>query len=319
MRRQAGGLAGGLALGSVALLPIGALVLVPVLRLVQVAWSEGQLGQVLGSAEFGTALRNTVLLALAVTAAAVPLGVALALALRRPDVPGRTFWRVALLLPLVVPDFVLGYSWTQAYGPAGFSDTLLSWGWPGLSGPVGVWLVLVVNATPIAYLVVAAGLGTRTETQLERAARACGAGPVTTLRTVTLPLLAPAIAAAAVLVFALTLGAFAIPQVLGAPAGFRTVATQIYADLSLGGAASSFSQAVTLALVLLLLAAVCVGPADAALAPRLRAARTGESSGGPAGPARRGAGVAAAIGGWLVLGVGLPLLALVLASITRAV
>ncbi|MCU1617681.1 MAG: transrane component of transporter [Frankiales bacterium] len=297
------------------------LVVLPLARLVQVVRSEGGVGSSLASPMFATALRNTVLLALAVTAAAVPIGVALALALRRPDVPGRAVWRVAVLLPVLVPDFVLGYSWTQAYGPAGFIDTLLGWGWAGLSGPVGVWVVLVVNATPIAYLVNAAGLGARGEAALERAARASGAGPVTTLRTITLRLLAPAIAAAAVLVFALTLGAFAIPQVLGAPAGFRTVATQIYADLSLGGDPSSFAQAVTLALVLVLVGAVCVAPADAVLGPRLRAVRTGVAHGAAAGPVRpaAGRGIAVAFGGWLVLTVGLPLLALVLASVTRAV
>ena len=307
--------------GAVVLVPVAVLVLLPLARLVQVAWSEGRVGPVLGSPAFGTALAHTLVLALAVTAAAVPIGVALALALRRPDVPGRRFWRVAVLLPVLVPDFVLGYSWTQAYGPAGFTDTVLGVSWAGLTGPVGVWLVLVVNATPVAYLVAAAGLGARAEAQLERAARASGAGPVTVLRTVTLPLLAPAIAAAAVLVGTLTLGTFAIPQVLGAPAGFRTVATQIYADLSLGGDPASFGEAVTLALVLVLLALLCVAPADAALGPRLRSARTAETPVGSATPARRavGRGIAALIGGWLVLTVGLPLLALLLASVTRAV
>jgi iron(III) transport system permease protein len=302
-------------------LPVAGLVLLPLARLVQVAVSEGGAGRALGSPAFTTALRNTLLLALAVTAAAVPIGVALALALRRPDVPGRGFLRAAVLLPVLVPDFVLGYSWTQAYGPAGFTDTVLGLGWPGLSGPVGVWVVLVVDATPIAYLVATAGLGARAEAHLERAARASGAGAVTALRTVTLRLLGPAIAAASVLVFALTVGAFAIPQVLGAPAGFRTVATQIYADLSLGGAASSFAEAVTLALVLVLVAVGCVGPADAALAPRLRAVRTAEAPSAPAGPARRaaGRGIALAIGGWLVLSMGVPLAALVLAAVTRAV
>ena len=68
---------------------------------------------------------------------AVPLGVAMALVLRRPDLPGRAFWRVAVLLPVLVPDFVLGYSWTQAYARAGFTDTVLGLSWPGLSGRSG--------------------------------------------------------------------------------------------------------------------------------------------------------------------------------------
>ena len=73
-----------------------------------------------------------------------------------------------------------------------------------------------MNAVPLGYLVVAVGLAARAEPRRERAARVSGAGGLTALRTVTLPLLLPAIAAAAVLVFVLTLGTFAIPQVLGA-------------------------------------------------------------------------------------------------------
>src|SRR4029453_17836969 len=180
-----------------------------------------------------------------VTVVAVPIGVALTLVLRRPDLPCRGFWRAAVLLPVLVPDFVLGYSWTQAYARAGFTDSLLGLHWGGLLGPAGVWLVLVVNAAPLAYLVIAAGLAARAEPDLLRAARAAGAGPGTTLRTVALPPALPAIAAAAVLVFVLTLGTFAIPQVLGAPAGFDTVTTRIYGDLSLGGDPASFLEAVT--------------------------------------------------------------------------
>ena len=166
-----------------------------------------------------------------------------------------------------MPDFVLGYSWTQAYARAGFTDTMLGLSWPGLLGPAGVWLVLVVNAVPLVYLVVAVGLAARAEPDGERAARVSGAGGSTVLVTVTLRLLLPAIAAAAVLVFVLTLGTFAIPQVLGAPAGFSTVTTRIYADLSIGGDPSSFLEAVTLALLLVLVTAVCVAPADCPARP----------------------------------------------------
>ena len=87
--------------------------------------------------------------------------------------------------------------------------------WAGLLGPVGVWLVLVVNAAPLVYLVVAVGLAARAEPDLERAARASGAGPADRARTVTLRLLLPAVAAAAVLVFVLTLGTLRHPAGAG--------------------------------------------------------------------------------------------------------
>ena len=306
---------------AVAVFLVGVVAL-PLVRLGAVLWQEagGNLPRILGSPGVGTAVRNTVVLAGAVTLAAVPVGAAMALLLRRPDLPGRAFWRIAVLLPVLVPDFVLGYSWTQAYARAGFTDTLLGVHWSGLLGPVGVWLVLVVNAAPLAYLVLAVGLAARAEPDLERAARVSGAGGTTALLTVTLRLLLPAVLAATVLVFVLTLGTFAIPQVLGAPAGFSTVTTRLYADLSLGGDPSSFLDAIALALVLVLVAAACVAPGDALLGPRLRSARTADAQPGHTGPGRRGLRRAQALclAGYLFLTLALPLAALVLSAVTRA-
>jgi iron(III) transport system permease protein len=119
----------------------------------------------------------------------------------------------------------------------------------------------------------------------------------------------------------LSLGAFAIPQVLGAPAGFATVTTRIYADLSVGGAESSFVEAVALALLLVVVTVVCIAPADALLGRRLRSDRltsTDEETG--AAPRRWvDRGLAAGLATYLLLSVGLPLGALVLSSLTRAV
>src|SRR3954453_2607540 len=322
MWRGGGGTAARSSVPGVVAVLIALLVGYPLLCLGEVLWTEGgAFAGVVGSPGFGDAVRNTVVLALAVTGAAVPIGVAMALVLRRPDLPGRSFWQAAVLLPLLVPDFVLGYSWTQAYARAGFTDTVLGLSWAGLLGPVGVWLVLVVNAAPLVSLVGAVGLAARAEPDGERAARISGAGSLTTLVTITLRLLLPAVAASAVLVFVLTLGTFAIPQVLGAPAGFETVTTRIYADLSIGGDPATFLEAVALALLLVLVTAACVTPADALLGPRLRTVRPADPQTAQAVPGRpRTARVQATVlGGYLFLTTALPLAALALSSVTRAV
>jgi iron(III) transport system permease protein len=298
------------------------LVLLPLLVMARTVWVEGagRFATVVSAPGLATAVRNTLVLALAVTVLAVPLGTLLALSLRRPELPGRRLWRVAVLLPVVVPDFVLGYSWLRAYGRAGFTDDLLGMHWAGVQGPAGVTAAVTVNAVPLAYLVTAVGLATRAEPALERAARASGAGPVTVLRTVTLPLLRPAVATAAVLVFVLTLGTFALPQVMGAPAGFRTVTTRIYADLARSSDPQAFLEAVGLALLLVLVALLVVAPADALLAPRMRTTRVAGSDPAPASDSGAAGRLAAAvIGLGLLLTVALPLLALVVASLTKAV
>ncbi|MBA2573162.1 MAG: iron ABC transporter permease [Nocardioidaceae bacterium] len=310
---------GVLAVGAI----IALLVALPVFRLVYVVWTEGSasLHEIFGRPGLGEAVVNTVLLAAAVTVVAVPMGTLVALGLRRADVPGRRWWRFALLLPVLVPEFVLGYSWTQAYGRAGFTDTILGLPWPSVLGPWGVWAVLVVNTVPLTYLFAAVGLATRAEPNLERAARASGAGAASVLRDVTLPLLRPSIAAASVLSFVLTLGSFAIPQVMGTPAGFGTVTTRIYRDLSLGSDPLSFVEALALALLLVAIAVVVVLPADLWLGPRLRITRVAHPEGAPIVTSRGGAGrwIAAGLGGYLLLGVVVPLIALLAAAVTPAV
>lgn len=310
---------GVLAVGSL----VAALVVLPILRLCYVVWTEGaaSLDEVIARRGLGEAVLNTVLLAGAVTVVAVPLGTLAALGLRRADVPGRRWWRFAMLLPVLVPQFVLGYSWTQAYGPAGFTDVTVGLPWPPVLGPWGVWAVLVVNTVPLAYLFAAVGLATRAEPNLERAARASGARPLALLVDVTLPLLRPSIAAATVLSFALTMESFAIPQVMGTPAGFTTVTTTIYRDLSLGSDPLSFVEALALSLLLVALTLLVVVPADLWLGPRLRVTRVADTEGAPIVTPRRTGGrwVAAALGAYLALGVVVPLVALVAASVTPAV
>jgi iron(III) transport system permease protein len=308
---------------AIAVLAVAALVVLPLFKLCQVTFDDrgGALGRVLRAPGLDLALRHTVTLAIVVPAVAVPLGTAMALYLRRPDVPCRGALRVAVLLPLIVPQFVLGYSWTQAYGRAGFTDTVTGIRWNGLTGAFGVTVVMIVDAVPLSYLLVTAGLATRAQPDLEHAARLSGATGRATLRTVTLPLLRPVLAASAVLTFVAALENFAVPQVLGTPAGFGTITTRIYSDLSLASDPDSFVDAVTLALGLVVIAGVILLPSDVLLGPRLRAVRSAL----PSTPARavrptvKTATEGVLLGGYLIVSVGLPALALALAAVTRAI
>ncbi|MEJ7727122.1 MAG: ABC transporter permease subunit [Actinomycetes bacterium] len=299
------------------------LVVVPLVRLVQVVAESGWtgVGSTLQAPGVGRSIVNTLVLSIVVTMVAVPLGAAMTLALRRSDLPARGALRLGVLLPLLVPQFVLGYSWTQAYGRGGFTDDLLGVSWPLVLGPIGVAVVLVVNAVPVVALLVAAGLATRAEPDLERAARASGASGWTALRTITLPLLNPSLAAAAVLTFVVTLESFAIPQVMGAASGFTTITTRIYRDLAQGSDPRSFVEAVTLALLLVVLAAAVVGPADAVLGPRLRTERAAQPPGAPVITARTTGSRALAwvIAGYLALTVVMPSLSLLAAAVTRGI
>ncbi|WP_186762686.1 ABC transporter permease [Lentzea tibetensis] len=284
---------------------LAALVGAPLVALARVAGERGWSAafDTLTSLETGTAVRNTLVLAVVVTVLGCACGTAVALTTRDA---GR-WLRLALLLPVLVPEFVLGFGWSQAYGPSGFADDLLGVEVPGLLGPVGIVLVLTVHAVPLAYLAVAAGLAVRAEPDLERAARASGAGPFVVLQTVLLPLLRLPLLAAGVLVFVTTVNSFAIPQVLG---GYPTMTTLVYADLNLSADPDAFGQLTTVALAMAALVLVVVGLADTVLGSSV--VRTG-TPGAVAGRSRRHW----FLGAYTVFAIGLPMLVVLGVSITR--
>ena len=290
----------------------------PLARLAGVAAEGGIAGitATLSASAAETAIFNSLWSGALVALLAVAAGTSAAFVTERANVPGRWLLRTGMLLPLLVPPFVNAYGWTRAFGSRGLLDQLFGISLPGLYGSVGIVLVLAVASTPLAWLVVAGALASRVEPDLERAARASGAGPLTTLRTVTLPLLRPSLLSATVIVFVFALNAFGVPAVLGTPAGFTTITTLLYQDLARSADPAAFVQATTMALSLVLLALVVVGSSDALLARR-PAVRTALPAGAVAGG--RTAWVPALVLGAAIAGTTiLPLGALLLTALTRA-
>lgn len=296
---------------------------IPLVRLIGVALGGGVPAVVatLTDPAVAAAIGNSLWTAAVVAVVAVAGGTAAALATERGGLPGRAWLRAGILLPLLCPPFVTAFGWTRAYGPRGLADRSLGLEVPGLYGPLGIVLVLSVAALPLAWLIVAGALASRVEPDLERAARASGAGPSTVLRTVTLPLLRPAILSALVVTFVFAVNAFGVPAILGTPAGFATITTRLYQDLARSADPAAFVEAGVLAATLVVLALAVVGPADAWLTGRA-ANRTGDSSGavgGPAGGSVRRRAVAGVLAGAITLLTIVPLGAVLLTALTRAV
>ncbi len=179
----------------------------------------------------------------------------------------------------MTPPFVSALSWAQAYGPGGLTDDFGGFVLPGLFGGAGVVIVIAVNVVPLVYLIVAAGLATRVAPDLERAARAAGAGGREAFRLVTLPLLRPALLGAAALAFVVAVNSFGIPAVLGLPAGFGTMTTRIYQDLARSAAPAAFTRVLVLAAALVVVTVTVVAVADR----RFGLARTVVRTAGPVG------------------------------------
>jgi iron(III) transport system permease protein len=309
------------------------LIAIPLLALTQTALEEG-IGALLDAVMSAMpAVWASLWTSIAAAALAVAIGGAIAILTERTDVPGRRGLRLAMLVAFVVPGYVAAVGWLDAYGPGGLLDDLFGVAAPALVGPLGVVIVLAVEAAPVAYLVVVAGLAGRAEPDLERAARASGADGRTAFRTITLPLLAPVLAAASLIAFVLSMTSFGVPAVLGIPAGFTTMTTRIYRDLAFSSDPESYVRALGLAVTLAVGVAAVIALADARGRGR-RAVRSGvfggpsggsgaahPTAGPPAfGSARRGLRLAGALAGWVSVGlvIGLPLVALVLVALARA-
>lgn len=301
---------------------LAVLVVAPVGRLVTVATSAGWDGvrRAVATSRASEAVGNTLWVSVVSTLVAVPLGIAMALIVDRGGPGDRAGLRAGLLLPLVVPRFVLGFSWLQAYGESGLLDDAAGLRFPGLVGPAGIVAVTAVTMAPIAFLIVTAALAVRAEPDLDRAARASGASAWASLRTITLPLVRPAAVAAAAVVFAASVESFAIPAVLGIRAGFAMMTTRMYQQLTFSADPAAFTAAVILALLMVAIVLLAVAPFDRILSSRAVPLRATPAGGSPSGSPRPVARAATA-GLWtyIVLVVLVPLAALTLSALTRAV
>jgi molybdate transport system permease protein len=148
-----------------------------------------------------TALRLSLQCSFGALGLALVTGVPLAWLLARHDFPGKSLLRAVVLVPLVLPPVVGGIALLLAFGRNGIVPLHLAfttWGAMAAEAFVAMpFLVLAVEGA-IASL----------DTRFEDVASTLGAGPVTTFRRVTLPLIAPGLAAGAALAWARALGEF---------------------------------------------------------------------------------------------------------------
>jgi len=190
-----------------ALLGLLFLVLPLVGLLVRTPW--GSLSQQLAGTDVTAALRLSLVSASLATLVSLVLGVPLAWVLARIDFPGRRVVRSLVTLPLVMPPVVGGVALLLALGRNGVVGRYLE-SWFGYSLPfttAGVVVAETFVAMPFLVISVEGALRTA-DARYEEAAATLGASRLTVLRRVTLPLIAPGLAAGTVLCWARALGEF---------------------------------------------------------------------------------------------------------------
>jgi molybdate transport system permease protein len=184
------------------------LVALPVLGLIiRAPWSR--IVETMTGETVVTALRLSLAVATVAAAISFVTGFPLAWVLVRSSLRGKTVIRALVVLPLVMPPVVAGVGLLAAFGRRGIVGSwLFEWfGWQITFTTGAAVLAATFVSFPLAVLALEAGLRGLDE-RLEGAAAALGASRWYVLRRVTLPLMAPQIAAALVLSWARALGEF---------------------------------------------------------------------------------------------------------------
>ncbi|WP_063779732.1 ABC transporter permease, partial [Streptomyces sp. AcH 505] len=251
MRRTRTGRTGApVALALPALLAVAFLLMPLIGILARTEWSE--LGAHLSSPDTVEALKLSLLVSFCALGLALLLGVPLAWLLARVEFPGKTLVRSLVLLPMVLPPTVGGVALLLGFGRRGLLG-------PWLENTFGIVLPFstagaVVAATFVAmpFLIISlegtlAGL----RPAYEETAASLGASPLRVFLTVTLPMVAPGLAAGAALTWARALGEFGATITFAGnlPGTTQTLPLQVYLLLQ-----SSPEAATSVSLLLLAIA-----------------------------------------------------------------
>ncbi|MFJ3025744.1 ABC transporter permease [Streptomyces tendae] len=191
-------------------------------------WRLGRIGDVLAQSDVRHVLWFTTWQALASTALTLLVALPGAYVFARFDFPGKQVLRAVVTVPFVLPTVVVGTAFLALVGRGGLLDEL----W-GLRLDTTVWAILLAHVF-FNYAVVVrtvGGLWAQLDPRQEEAARMLGASRMRAWRQVTLPALAPAVAAAALMVFLFTFTSFGVVQILGGPT-FSTLEVEIYRQTS---------------------------------------------------------------------------------------
>ena len=242
---------------------------------------------------------NTLLLATLTAVISTAIGLFFALLAVRGGLRRTApLFRALTILPLITPPFVVAMALIVLFGRTGIVTTFL-WDWFDIPrsrwiyGLPGVLLAQVLAQAPIAFLLLDGALRAISPS-LEEAASTMGARRFKVFRTVTWPLLRPALAAAFLLGFVESLADFGNPLVLGGD--FDVLSTRIF--FAIAGARHDPGRAAALALLLLALTFGAFALQALWLGKRRYTTVTGKGDSGLPAPLPRGLKIACAAVVW---------------------
>ncbi|MCP1491648.1 iron ABC transporter permease [Peribacillus frigoritolerans] len=198
------------------------------------------------------ALWNSVYISLLSVLVSALIGIPLAFIFNRYDFPGRSFFSSAAILPIVLPSLVGVMAFMFLYGESGLIPNAIKdlFGLEKVPFKIGgVSGILIVHAYTMYvyfYMTVSAAIN-KIDPSLEEAAYNLGANKIKVFWKITFPLLTPAIVAASLLVFMISMASFSAPFLLAG--GYRVLSLQIYFSKINGDMEIAATQSVILSIV----------------------------------------------------------------------
>ncbi len=178
----------------------------------------------------------TFILAVGSTVLSVLLSVPLALTLRE-KIRGHRFYRLMVLVPLVVPGLIGALGLLLFWGVRGWVNLFLTQFVPFVTGPLrvnytiqGLTLFYVWLYFPYTCVTTMSALESLDQ-GIEEAGAVAGANRWQVLRYIVLPLITPGVLAGSVLTFMAAFGAFSVPLIAGGD--YRPLAVEIYKEISI--------------------------------------------------------------------------------------
>ncbi len=180
------------------------------------------------------AVRNSLELATAVALLDLVIAVPMAWAVVRTDMAWKGFVRACVVGSFIIPGFLGAIAWTLLAGPnAGW----LNKGWMTLTGAGtgllniyslgGLVFVISLYTYPYAFFFTTTALELMSS-EMEDAAAILGAGMWRIMRTVTIPLVLPALIAGFIMAFLEAVADLGAPLLLAVPARFQVITTQLF-------------------------------------------------------------------------------------------
>ena len=169
---------------------------------------------------------STVSLGVTVAVLGTILATLYAYAMTRVALPWKRVWHFVALLPTISPPILMALSLILLYGRRGLiTHEVLGLQTSALYGYRGLVVAQLLSYFPFAYLLLL-NLFRGLDASLEEAASTMGAHPGKVLSTVSLPLLIPGLAGAALLLFGYSLADLGNPLLLGGD--YQVLSSEIY-------------------------------------------------------------------------------------------